>query len=268
MKNCKKIKKDFVAFLCGEIQNEERSLLQTHLDSCPHCRREVRSLEQVLKGAESLSTDVEEAMSSVNWNELPRQIAERAFGEKAIVPHESWPARLGRFALQPKLRPVYAGILVGVILGSFLTFLFLRGPFQPQAEKREFFAPQSFLEKIELEMARRETLDYLRKSEYLLLDFIQAPAEKSAEFWRDEFASQRARDLLVKKKYINPQLDKFQMSKAKVICDQIEFLFYELTQISVDLSAEELEKIQRMIGDKQILLKINLLKKELEKSEV
>ncbi len=267
MRNCKKLKKDFVAFLCGELQNEERALLQTHLDSCPHCRREVESLEQVLKGAESLSPDIEEAVSSVNWNELPQQIAEKAFAEKVIIPRESWPAKFGRFILQPKLKPVYAGVLVGVILGSFLTFILFRGPFERKAERREFFAPQSFLEKVELEMARRETLDYLEKSQYLLLDFVQAPAEKSAEFWRGEFTSQKARDLLAKKKYINPQLDKFQMSKAKVICDQIEFLFYELTQISVDLSAEELEKVQRMIGDKQILLKINLLKKELEKSE-
>jgi hypothetical protein len=268
MRNCKKLKKYFVAFLCGELRDEERALVQTHLDSCPHCRREVKSLEQVLKGAESLTQDIEQAINSVNWNGLPQQIAERAFAEKVIVPREPWLAKLGRFILQPKLKPAYAGILVGVILGSFMTFLFLRGPFQPKAGKRELFAPQSFLEKIELEMARRETLDYLEKSEYLLLDYIQTPAEKSAEFWRSEFASEKARDLLAKKKYINPQLEKFQMSKAKVICDQIEFLFYELTQISIDLSAEELEKVQRMIGDEQILLKINLLKKELKKSEV
>jgi len=58
------------------------------------------------------------------------------------------------------------------------------------------------------------------------------------------------------------------MAKAKAICDQIELLFYELTQISVDLSTEEIKKIQRMIGEKQILLKIKLLKRELKQSEV
>ena len=58
------------------------------------------------------------------------------------------------------------------------------------------------------------------------------------------------------------------MAKAKAICDQIEFLFYELTQISVQLSEEEISKIQNMIEEKKLLLKIKLLKKELEQSEV
>jgi hypothetical protein len=58
------------------------------------------------------------------------------------------------------------------------------------------------------------------------------------------------------------------MLKAKMICDQIELLFYELSQISAKLSTEEIEKIQKFIGERQILLKIDLLKKELGKSEV
>jgi hypothetical protein len=124
------------------------------------------------------------------------------------------------------------------------------------------------LERVELEMARRETLDYLEESQYLLLDFVQSPSKKSAEFWQSEFATQKARDLLAKKKYISPQLEKFQMAKAKSICDQIEYLFYELTQISAQLSEEEISKIQNMIEEKNLLLKIKLLKRELEQSEV
>jgi ribosomal protein S13 len=58
------------------------------------------------------------------------------------------------------------------------------------------------------------------------------------------------------------------MAKAKAICDQIEYLFYELTQISVQLSEEEISKIQKIIEERNLLLKIKLLKRELEQSEV
>ncbi len=58
------------------------------------------------------------------------------------------------------------------------------------------------------------------------------------------------------------------MAKAKAICDQIELLFYELSRISEELSIEQIEGIQRLIDEKQLLLKIKLLKKELEESEV
>jgi hypothetical protein len=115
-------------------------------------------------------------------------------------------------------------------------------------------------------MARRETLDYLRKSEYILLDFVQAPA--GAPVSPAAFETARARELLSRKKYLNAQLEKYQMAKAKAICDQIEMLFLELAQISEDLPQAELENIRSLIRERQLLLKINLVTKELERSEV
>jgi hypothetical protein len=120
---------------------------------------------------------------------------------------------------------------------------------------------------VELEMARRETLDYLEKSQYLILDFVQSPSEKITS-GESKLASLQAKDLLSKKKYLNSQLDKFQMAKAKQILDQIELLFFELAHISEELSDSQIKEIQNMIEEKKLLLKIKLLKKELEESEV
>ena len=268
MIDCKKFKKDFVAFLYGELKKSERELLKVHLDTCPNCKRELEELKEVRKGADVFQEDIERAMASVDWETLPLQITENVFKEEVHAPRESWVEKVSSLLFQPRLRPVYAALLIGIVLGSLVTLMVFRTPIFIETKAGEFFAPPDFLEKVELEMARRETLDYLDKSQYLILDFIQTPSEKSAELWQSEFTSQRARDLLAKKKYINPQLDKFQMAKAKAICDQIEFLFYELAQISVELSAEEIRKIQKMIKERQILLKISILKKELELSEV
>ena len=170
--------------------------------------------------------------------------------------------------VQPKWRPVYAGLLFGIIIGSLTTFLVLRSPDLQVTRSPELIFTDDFLEKAELEIARRETLEYLEKSQYLLLDFIQAPSGISGEMWGDEFALEKARDLLSKKKFIDPQLDKFRMAKAKQICDQIEYLFYELTQISENLPPEDLRRIQDLIQERQLMLKIKLVKKELKNSEV
>jgi hypothetical protein len=268
MMNCKKIKKDLVAFLYGELREDEKELMKSHLDACPDCMRELQQLKEVIKGADSLQEDIEKAVASVDWEELPSRITDAVFAKEAPLTRESWLAGISRFLFQPKLRPVYAALLIGVLLGSFITFVVLRAPLPRERGAEEFLVSQDFLERVELEMARRETLNYLEESQYLLLDFIQSPSEKSAEFWHSEFATQKARGLLTKKKYISPQLDKFKMAKAKAICDQIEYLFYELTQISAQLSEEEISKIQNMIEEKNLLLKIKLLKRELEQSEV
>jgi len=204
-------------------------------------------------------------MRSVDWETLPSQISEKVFKEELHPQRESWLAQVSGFLFQPRLRPVYAALLIGVVLGAILTFMVLRAPQPSEVAEAGFYAPQDFLENVELEMARRDTLDYLERSQYLLLDFVQSPSQRSVDFWQSEYAAEQARSLIEKKRYIYPQLDKFHLAKAKAICDQIEFLFYELTEISVQLSAQEVNKLQRMIEDKQILLKINLLKKELEK---
>jgi uncharacterized membrane-anchored protein YhcB (DUF1043 family) len=169
---------------------------------------------------------------------------------------------------QPKWRPVYIGLLSGIMIGSLATFLVLRSPNLQVARSPELIFTSDFLEKAEREVARRETLEYLEKSQYLLLDFVQSPSGVTAEIWRDGLTLQKARDLLSKKKFIDSQLDKFHMAKAKNICDQIEYLFYELTQTSEKLLPEDRKRIQDFIQDRQLMLKIKLVKKELKNSEV
>lgn len=260
--------KGLLAFLYGELKEKDRALIESHLDKCPGCKNEFEELKKVVETADALNTDIQEAVASVDWESLPSQVAEYVFKREPIAPRESWWLRVSKFLIQPRLRPVYAALFIGIILGAIVTILLFRASRPTEVPSAEYIVPQGFLENVELEMARRETLDYLQKSEFLLLDFTQTPSEKTAEFWQSQFASQKARDLLAKKKYINPQLDKFQMAKAKAICDQIELLFYELSQISVQLSAEEVKKLQMMIKERKLLLKISLLKKELERSEV
>ena len=97
---------------------------------------------------------------------------------------------------QPRFRLAYAGLLLGIIVGAAATFLIFRSPPLQIAEDGRIIAPQGFFEMMELEMARRETIDYLDRSEYLLLDFVQSSPEESVEFWQSDVASQRAKDLL------------------------------------------------------------------------
>lgn len=268
MKDCKKLRKDIVAFLFGELGPEDQLRVKAHLKVCPLCRKEARELEIVQKESASLSSDISEAMSTVDWETLPEIIADEVF--KPTSAPRSFRSNRRWFSLlfQPKWRPVYAGILLGMILGSFVTYYVLRPSGTGMVRTQDIVLTSDFLEKAELEVARRETLEYLEKSQYILLDFIQTPSGLSGQAWRDELTMQKARDLLSKKKFIDPQLNKFRMAKAKQICDQIEYLFYELTQISEYLPPEDLKRIQDLIRERQLMLKIKLVKKELMNSEV
>jgi len=267
MKDCQKIRKNIVSFLYGELGPDDQARVKTHLDVCSLCRDEARELEFVQKESGSLIPGLSEVMSSVDWETLPGKIADDVLRQDP-GPDSSRQKKTWLSLFQPKWRPVYVGLLSGIIIGSLATYLVLRSPNLQVARAQELIFTSDFLEKAELEVARRDTLEYLEKSQYLLLDFVQSQSGVSGEMWRDEYALQKARDLLSKKKFLDSQLDKFHMAKAKKICDQIEYLFYELTQISEDLQSEDLKRIQDLIQERQLMLKIKLVKKELKNSEV
>lgn len=251
-----------MAFLCQELEKEKLQWVRKHVKECSSCREELFCLQEVLEGAERLKPEIQKSMDSVDWDSLSSKITASVFKEPSSSV-SSW-SKVWKFIFQPKLRPVYAGVLLGIILGSVVTFLILSTS-QLQAPGEKIMVPTEFLEKVELELARRETLNYLRQSEYVLLDLLDdSPPKVRGE----RLFVQEAEELLSKKKYIDQQLNKMQMAKAKKICDQIELLFYELIQTRDQLSEEEMEKINGYIRQKQLLLKINLVKKELTKSEV
>jgi len=268
MRDCQKTYRQLPAYLSGELKNDSRERIEAHLNICSRCRQEMTSLAAVMEAAESQAPDFEKAMAPVAWESLPDRIADRAFGERIPASEKKYFAGGGAYFFCSHWKPVLAAMLTGVLLGVLTTTWLARSPRSSEFPERAFNVTPDFLEKVDLEMARRETLDYLEKSQVLLLDFVQAEPSRAVQMWSGDMATRQARNLLSKKKYINRQLDKFRMAKAKQICDQIELLIVELAQVSDGLSETEISAIQDYIGKKQLLLKINLLQHELEKDEV
>lgn len=266
MTGCQKNKKNLVAFLYGELDPEEKMKIGSHIDRCPVCRDELKALELIRRESQSFEEEISEVMSTVDWEALPQKMAGRVFKKEKARPSRG--KRVFGFLSALRWKPLYAGLLLGLLIGSLATYVLVHSPRAKGMQGEDFVFTSDFLDKAELELARRETLEYLEKSQYLLLDFIQSPPGEASDRWKDESALQRTRELLSKKKFINSQLDKFHMAKAKEICDQIEFLFYELTQMSDHLSPEDLRRLQALVEEKQLMLKIKLVKKELKKSEV
>ena len=266
MNDCRKYRDAWIAYLDGRFGPEGRSRLEAHLGGCPSCREEVESMKSVIGAAGLVKADLERAMASVDWEALPARITDRVLASGPGVRRAGALAGFFETFRRPLLRPVLAGAAMGIFAGVLATFVIMRRP-APRAEARSgFFASPEFIERAENEMARRETLDYLRNSQYLILDFVQSPPGETMSRL-DLAASGRARNLLAKKKYLNTHLDGSRMITAKAICDQIELLFLELSRLDEGLPEAEIRRIQGLIEDSRLLLKINLVEKELEESE-
>jgi hypothetical protein len=266
MNDCRRYRDAWTAFLAGKLGPEGKARLERHLDRCPSCRKEVESMKRVIEAADLVKDEMGRAMASVDWEVLPARITDNVLaagpGTRRAGAFARFFAPIGR----PLLRPVLAGAAMGIFAGVLATFVIMKRP-APRAEARGgFYASPEFIERAENEMARRETLDYLRNSQYLILDFVQSSPADAAR-GMDLAASGRARDLLAKKKFLNTRLDGARMVQAKAICDQIELLFLELSRLGQGLPEAEIRRIQNLIEDSRLLLKINLAEKELEESE-
>jgi hypothetical protein len=262
MNTCALNKDDWAAFLSDDLEEGRRRTMAEHLEMCPQCRAEAEEIKRVLEKTASVKAEIREAVASVNWEALPAVIADRAFAasrkpERALPAARPW----GWFAAL-RMKPALAGLAAGLVVGAAAMYFALKAPGPRPGQDTGYYASGEFLDRAELTMARRNTLDYLEKSQYVLLDVFESAGEGGPT--PTPFRSEQARDLLSKKKYLNAQLERFQMAKAKAICDQIEMLFLELAQLSDELPAAELGRIRGFVEERQLLLKINLVKKELQ----
>ena len=263
MKTCRGFDDDLAAALAGDPGADER--LETHAEACPRCRTEIGAYRRLLAETKAAADEARMVARTVDWDALAVRTTERAFA--AAAGEERRAARRGFPAAGLAWRPVFAGLLAGLAVGAAAMYLVLRapGPGRSEARVEAFHASPEFLENAEHEIARRATLDYLKQSQFILLDFVESG--DSGTGGRPVLDARRARDLLAKKRYLNAQLETSRMSQAKAICDQIELLFLELAGLNEELPAAELDRVRRLIGEHGLLLKIALVRKELE-SEV
>ena len=215
-----------------------------------------------LKETEAVRAEIRAAADAVDWDALPGIIADRAQAGAPKTGRVPWAARLWEGLAPLRMRPVLAGLLGGLLIGAGAMYFILKAPAGRAGADGAYYASGEFLDRAELEMARRNTLDYLERSQYMLLDVFESADEGPVV--PASLRTERARDLLQKKKYLNAQLERLQMAKAKALCDQIEALFLELSQMDDVLAAAELGKIRGYVEERQLLLKINLVKKELQ----
>jgi Putative zinc-finger len=265
MKKCRRGRRDLMLYWGGQMSEGDQEEFRRHIETCPACAEEVPALEKLLESADSLGRDMKAALAGIDWEAQAEKITAAVWEGEARPKREARRERTWLLAF--RFKPVLAGLLLGVLIGAAAMFMVYRSAVLPKPPAETFFASSEFLGRIDQEIARRETLDYLEKSQYVLLELAQTQTE-TGDCRLTEAAARESRKLLTKKKYLNPQLEKARMAGAKAICDQIEILFYELAQVSENLTPAQCRGIQNMIEEKNILLKIKLLKKELQESEV
>ena len=239
--------------------------IKRQIDASTDFAEEFKALGKVVESVDAVGREMQSVLAGIDWDVQAEKITTSVWDAQPAPRRE--PKRGWGWTAGLRLRPVLAGLLLGIMVGGVGMFVAYREGLFEKPQGEALFASREFLDRVDQEIARRETLSYLDMSQYVLLELSQTQTE-SGNCRLTDAAARETKELLTKKKYLNPQLEKARMAKAKEICDQIEMLFYELAQVSEGLTPAQCRGIQNMIEEKNILLKIKLLKKELQESEV
>ena len=256
MRKCRKIRKLLILFYLEELPNKKINFVKNHLKECEDCSKEYKNLKILFENLEENKKEINEIVDSINWDNIPSIIMRRI--EEEII-HD----RSAYYLKIMKLNPILTAVISLIIIAGIAILILFQSWSKKHFAKNEFFISSSSFENIEYSVAKRETIEYLKQSQLLLTDLMKLSSPEEIDPGTIDFNSKKARDLLIQKKYFNEKLDSLSLMKARRICNQIEFLFYDVIQLKEQPDFEYIKKIQQIIEKEQLLIRIRLIEKEL-----
>jgi Putative zinc-finger len=255
MSECKPIRDLLVLHLEGELEREEERRVTAHLCVCAACRAEAEDLRTVrgwLSDPGLFAPD-----NNYGWQILPETLAARAKAERKLwLPLTYGPAGW--------VLSVAATLVVGFGLIYWAGRVADR-PVASTAAGPPVVAPgnEAFLGRIYAAHAREATSEYLVACQDLLVDTLRA--EPSCDERKYDVSAEvtRARDLLRRKRLLDPELGAPEIARARELCDELEGFLLNLSLSEKCESRDKLHRLERYVRKQQLLLRIRVLQGEL-----
>ena len=255
---------------------EDREALLTHLSSCAPCASQWETMRRALDAADPETVFPMEA--EVDWDRLARATVARARAAAGIEGPSAAPLP------GPPRRPIatlvpaaarWAALAAAAVVAALLVYGW---PSRREAGTARVPSPsetgglptaESVRESaamIETRMARRGATRYLTDSRVLLLNLVQAPARcrrVDGEF-DITFEKQKSRELLRRKNLHEGNLDTLRDRRLADLVGQLESLLIQVASLEDCASARQLHDLREQIDKRQILLRIDLLTREIQ----
>jgi hypothetical protein len=267
---CKDINPLLTEYASGQLLPAAARRIEEHLPTCKNCREEYTLIQQLNRETRRLDEECNAVMASIDWEETAHTITSNIPFEK--VPRQSkkpwFDFDWSRISFSWKLAvPAMAGIfLLGIWLGYLFFHVTPTGPVGTSVPT----SSKSSLDRLENTLARKEVASYFDQTQLVLTDLMKQCRTDGSFSLQNQVDMRRVRTLLEKSRYFREDLDNPQLLSSKPLLKKIEWLLYEIlmTNIEEDISCKKLQQLQDYIKQEQLLLKIRLVGKELQLSEV
>jgi hypothetical protein len=257
---------------------EDGEALLRHLSSCAPCASQWETLRRALNAADPETVFPMEA--EVDWDRLARATVARARAAAAAGIEGPSAAPLPGAPRRPIATLVPAAARWAVLAAAAMVAALLVYGWPGRREPGSARVPspsetggspsaESVRESaamIETRLARRGATRYLTDSRVLLLNLVQAPARcRRADGEFDiSFEKEKSRELLRRKNLHEGNLDSLRDRRLADLVGQLESLLIQVASLQDCASARQLHDLREQIEKRQILLRIDLLTREIQ----
>jgi hypothetical protein len=236
-----------------EIDDRQRPAVEAHLFVCPACRRELADLRSLLAAAGAPPAALRAEIGAIDWQAVTGRVM-------AGIERPSAPGWRPRSSFRAPLLAAAATLIALIGLGAF--FWTRAGGGRAVLEGPGRLSPAAAAH-LQSGLAREEMISYLRQSQLMLTDLLQDCGGDEAQAWEIGLYSRKAKELLLKKKYFQQGLPAADWLKVRGLSERIDWLHYEILQLQGDQFCGQVSRLQRIMEEESILLKIRLLEKDL-----
>jgi len=252
MKSCRDIRPLLEWLAADELDGDRRRLAEEHVRVCPDCRRELADWRSLLAASGGPDTETVAELQAIDWDGVTAKIM-------AAIDARPAPSRRAP-VLSFAFLAAAAVLLVLVGLGLFIRTRTGSVSIPLDGNGR---LSASTATRLQSGLAREEVISYLQQSQLMLTDLLSDCTSDDVASWEVRLYSQKAKELLLKKKYFQQSLPAMEWLKVKNVSERIDWLNYEILQLEDRQLCSQITRLQRIMENENLLLKIRLLERDL-----
>lgn len=253
MKTCRDILPLLEWLAAEELDGDRRQQVEAHLRACPACRQKLAGWRSLLAAAARPAAGTAAELQVIDWDAVTAKILAGADAQPASGRR---PAPMFSFAFMAA-----AAVLI-VIIGLGL-FFWTRAGGGSVARDGSVRLSAAAMVRLQSGLAREEVISYLQQSQLMLTDLLKDCAGEDDAPWEIRLYSRKAKELLLKKKYFQQSLPAVDWLKVKNVSERIDWLNYEILQLEDRQLCSQIDRLQRIMENEKLLLKIRLLERDL-----
>jgi hypothetical protein len=255
-----KKRKKLIETLSNEQQRDIKNENTAESNNGDSIGRNLSELKKVQDYLYQIKGDIQKEAIQIDWEKSASEIMRNVKIE--VASSQSTGKEFSNWFYKEPFKYGLAAVSIIAFGFIFLFFMEKNGPMDEQP-----MIPANSVDNMENTLAKNETVEYLRQSSIVLSSYAYIPA-KGLNSDVLKLNVEHAKSLLLKKKYFNRNLNNYELSSAQSVCNQVEYILYDISQMKNSADTDSLNNIRNLIQDKKIMLKIRLVQFELTNKEV